>query len=111
MKMLNALQVFIVNLLSLIAFALIIYALLLEHSCDSKQPTSYKPKTNIDIESDACDYSIFYSPEDVKIARKGIMTSAYGDEMKFEYEGQEYVIKVKDVDKFIEFDKEKGRSK
>lgn len=102
------LQIFIGNLLSLIVFALIIYYLFLEHSCDSKQPTPYKPKTNIDIESGACDYSIFYSSEDAKIAREGTMISAYDEEMKFEYEGQEYVIKVKDVDKFIEFDKKKG---
>lgn len=36
------------------------------------------------------------------------MISVHDGEMKFEYEGQEYVIKVKDVDKFIEFDKKKG---
>lgn len=107
MKRLNILQIFIGNLLSLIAFALIIYALLLEHSCDSKQPTPCKPKTDINIDSGACDYSIFYSPEDAKIAREGTMISAYGEEIKFEYEGQEYVIKVKDVDKF--FDKKKGK--
>ena len=108
MKRLIILQIFIGNLFSLIVFALLIYALLLERSCDSKQPTPCKPKTDINIDSGACDYSIFYSPEDAKIAREGLAVSAYGDEMRFEYEGQEYVIKVKDVDKFIEFDKKKG---
>ena len=108
MKRLITLQIFIGNLLSLIVFALIIYALPLEHSCDSKQPTPCKPKTDINIDSGACDYSIFYSSEDAKIAREGTLISAYNEEMKFEYEGQEYIIKVKDVDKFIEFDKKKG---
>lgn len=108
MKRLNTLQIFIGNLLSLITFALVMHVLLLEHSCRSKQPTPCKSKTDINIASGACDYSIFYSSEDAKIAREGTMISAYDEEMKFEYEGQEYVIKVKDVDKFIEFDKKKG---
>lgn len=108
MERLNTLQIFIGNLLSLITFALIMYVLLLEHSCDSKQSTPCKSKTDINIASGACDYSIFYSSEDAKIAREGTMISAYNEEMKFEYEGQEYVIKGKDVDKFIEFDKKKG---
>lgn len=109
MERLNVLQIFIGSLLSLITFVLMMYVLLLlVDSCDSKQSTPCKSKTDINIASGACDYSIFYSSEDAKIAREGTMISAYDEEMKFEYEGQEYVIKVKDVDKFIEFDKKKG---
>lgn len=91
----------IVSIASAIAILVCTTAL----NTEPKPKTNYPKETVVDVNSGACDYSIFYSSEDAKIAREGTMISAYGDEMKFEYEGQEYVIKVKDVDKFIEFDK------
>lgn len=88
-----------------VASAIAILACTTALNTGSKPKTNYPKETVIDVNSGACDYSIFYSSQDAKVAREGTMISSYGDEMKFEYEGQEYVIKVKDVDKFIELDK------